>query len=250
MGDQLKSRFFKDMPSETRLVQLYMSKQTDVSKVLPAEWLEQAKAFYLVWLRNAANALNMGRRVSPNRSAKRKYNKVMLFDGLDEPLDADPPGAAETGAGSDSVIQEAKRWENLSRDRVQPFIDSKSGMLDEFKLLFSLRAEFPLHFHVFRRTAVHISAEANAEDTFSLAGSLSDDNTHTGPDFLSRLTRTNKNRKRCDPPAKSVLAKYLVKFHAPPANEDVQNLPTSDDDSDSHDGDDGGSDVEEEEEKN
>lgn len=121
-----------------------------------------------------------------------------------------------TGAGSDAVLLESILWGKLDKERVNLYRDPKTGSLNEFHLMFSLRKEFPLHFFVFRQTAVHVCSEANAEDTFSLSGSLSNENTHTGADFLACLTRINRNKRRYKPPAQVVLNKYIVKFRECP----------------------------------
>lgn len=115
-----------------------------------------------------------------------------------------PPLENAVGAGSDSVALEASLWAKLSKERIESFQDKTTGMINEFKLHFSLRSEFLLHFFVFRQTCVHIPHEANAEDTFSLSGSLSNDNGQTGSAFLSRLTRMARNRARFDPSSSQV----------------------------------------------
>lgn len=225
MTEQINQRFLQEMPSETRLVQLFMSKQAVMSANFPAEWVASAKGFYFVWLRNAADALNISTHVSPPRP-KKKSRTAYLFGGLgNEPGTPDNTAPAEeVGAGSDALMLEVSRWATLPSVKIEPFRIASSGMLDEFKLIFSLRNEFPLHFFVFRQTCVHIGHEANAEDTFSLSGSLSNENTHTGINFLSRLTRIRKNKKRFTPATYDVLNKYLDKFSKPKDGEDVQDM--------------------------
>lgn len=237
---QLDARFFQDMPSETRLVQLYMSKQADMSILLPPEWVASAKGFYLVWMRKAATALNLGTRISPPRPKKRSRTSY-LFDGLEGGVTNSPAGpeiVAESGAGSDVVQIEVVRWAAFPAAKIEPFRDPASGLVNEFKLMFSVRKEFPLNFFVFRQTCVHIGHEANAEDTFSLSGSLSNENGHTGIDFLSRLTRIQKNKERYKPLSKAVLDKYLGKFSKPKEGEDVEDVPESDNEGSSDEEDD------------
>lgn len=220
MIDQVDSRFLQAMPSVARLIQLYMSKQASMIALMPAEWVVTAKGFYLVWLRKAATALGASTRVSPPRPKKRSRTQH-LFDGLEEP--PSPVSPNDVGAGSDAVSLEASRWASLPQAKVDEFRD-RSGMVNEFQLHFAVRKEFPLHFFVFRQTVVHIPHEANAETTFSLSGSLSCDNTHTGVDFLSHLTRIARNKKIYKPPALVVLKKYLQKFRMPGSGEDVMDL--------------------------
>ena len=51
---QLNKRFFTIMPSEARLVQIFISKQVPASKVLAEAWLQTGEAHYLKWMRDAA----------------------------------------------------------------------------------------------------------------------------------------------------------------------------------------------------
>ena len=64
--------------------------------------------------------------------------------------------------------------------------------------------------------------EGNSENTFSLSGKLSNGNTHTEPDHLSRLVRINKNKGVCKPTHELLRRKYRMKFAASPEGEDVQ----------------------------
>lgn len=172
--EQLNKRFLTTMPSETRLVQLYMSKQAKAAKLLPEEWVQAAKAFYLVWLRKAAHS----RGAIPATGGANKKQKtaamqrMMLFDGLeeDDSVICAAVDATQDDDEADPVHLEVQKWSSLAHVRITPFVDPETGMLNEFKLLYSLRKEFPLHYTVFRQTCVHISNEANAEDTFSLSG--------------------------------------------------------------------------------
>lgn len=221
--EEIDSRFFQSMPSEARLVQLMMSKQANTN-VLPREWIDQGSAFYIAWLRRAADALKLATRVSPHRTAKKRISSN-LFDGIG--ADQHTPQSSSTvaadadatGAGSDIVVNEHRRWSALSQDIITPFVDQKTGMLNEYKLISSQKKEFPLHYFVFRQTCVHISHEANVESTFSLSGSLSHENTHTGFDFLSKATRIQRNKNNHMPSPKAIWEEYLSKFN----KEDVGN---------------------------
>ena len=96
------------------------------------------------------------------------------------------------------------------------------GLVDEFKLIFSVREELPLHTLLFKQVSSHLAHEGNAEETFSLSGKLSNDNTHTQPGFLATLVRINKNRSRCDPSASDILKGYKKKYgKLPELGEDV-----------------------------
>ena len=69
---------------------------------------------------------------------------------------------------------------------------------------------------LFKQVSAHLAHEGNAEETFSLAGRLSHDNTHTQPGFLSALVRTNKNRSAYDPPVKAILGQYKSEYRKLP----------------------------------
>ena len=89
-------------------------------------------------------------------------------------------------------------------------------------MLFSVRKELPLHALLFKQVSSHLAHEGNAEETFSLSGKLSNDNTHTQPGFLATLVRINKNRSRCDPSAPAILKGYKAKYgKLPELGEDV-----------------------------
>lgn len=57
----------------------------------------------------------------------------------------------------DVVTDEVKRWSLLSQDKVNEFIDGATGMLNEFALMYDVRALFPLHYLVFRQVSAHIA---------------------------------------------------------------------------------------------
>ena len=92
----------------------------------------------------------------------------------------------------------------------------EGGLLDEFKLLYAVRDEAPLHYALFKQVSSHLAHEGNAEETFSLSGKLSDRNGKTDPGFLSTITRVNKNRSRFDPSAELVLKAYKKKHRKVP----------------------------------
>lgn len=59
------------------------------------------------------------------------------------------------------------------------------------------------------------------------SGMLSNDNTHTGMTFLSRLTRIQRNKSQCNPATSLVLSKYLDKFSKPKLGDDVTEVDES-----------------------
>ncbi|KAL1530450.1 hypothetical protein AB1Y20_001353 [Prymnesium parvum] len=116
---ELTSRFLTDLPSETRLVQLYMSKQADMTKCFPPDWVTAAKSFYLVWLRKAASAFGVGTRVSPPRP-KKKQRVACLFDRLEEDVQQADPNPEDVGAGSNAIELEIQRWIQSNKCRLKP----------------------------------------------------------------------------------------------------------------------------------
>ena len=256
MVDQLTQRFFSVPPSEGRLVQAWMSKQMSAAKLLPEDWLETTEAFYYKWLRETAVMLGTAQRRSPPRKAQKKKRRTSGGGFFDEDTDSDENSAAVTaeeegGApANDVVLKEAACWKKIPPEAIDTFKD-KDGLVDEFKLLFSLREQFPIHFALFKRLAAHLCHEANAESTFSLSGGLSNSNTHTDPSFLSTCVRINKNKAVCNPASKVVFEAYRSKFGKVPDEnmvEDVEGAEgqeVSDDESEGEGGE-GGEDGEEE----
>ena len=85
-------------------------------------------------------------------------------------------GSLEAGAtsGEDFVIRYASTIE------IDDFVD-KDGIINEFALLYRLRTSFVLHYTIFKQVSSHLCHETNTEQTFSLAGDLSDDNGKMDP---------------------------------------------------------------------
>ena len=96
-------------------------------------------------------------------------------------------------------------WGNTPPHSPAPVTHKHMGLTleraDEYRFVFSVRAQFPLHYQLFKHFAADLPLESNAEETFSLSSKLSDDNGHTTSDFLSRLVRINSNRKVYNPAA-------------------------------------------------
>ena len=76
--------------------------------------------------------------------------------------------------------------------------------------MWHLKDSFPLHFVVFKQTAVHIPHEANVEQVFSTAGRLSD--AHQDPHHLATLTSIARNKKVYKPEAKKIFSRYFQKY--------------------------------------
>lgn len=211
MEQELKSRVFELSPSNTRLVQMYMSKQMPARLYLSEAQHATARSLYLTMLRNAVAIARLPTRSSPPRAAKKARltpSGGQLFRGLDSPSDdvQSPTTEPET---TDPVVDEMHRWQRLDIAAHKDCI-SGTGLLNEFKLLWKVRKEFPLHFIVFKQTASHLPHEGNVEQIFSAAGGLSDPN--MDPSFLAILTSVGRNKKASRPTTKSITEKYHELF--------------------------------------
>ena len=200
--EELESRFFVARPSNTRLVQCYMSKQRPIASYLPERMCTLAKTVYLSWIRRAAVIAGVAIRSSPPR---KKAKVAGVFRAAPSSSDA----VAESASEFDTVTDEIQRWKELAQDRIDPFIDDQ-GLINEFALIWHLKDTFPLHFVVFKQTAVHIPHEANVEQVFSTAGRLSD--THQDPRHLATLTSIARNRSVYQPDDKKLFSRYFQKF--------------------------------------
>ena len=221
--DQLDQRFVQKRFSDARLIAIFMSKQQSAAKVLSESNYAIAKGLYLKWLRQLVTVVTPAVRRSPRKKQKRD-----LFEGMSSDEDAPTPAPEE----SDQVRSEVRCWEGISPERTDVF-KGPDGLLDEFKLAYAVREEVPLHYLLFKQVNSHLGNEANAEDTFSLSGKLSNPNTKTGPGYLASLVRINKNRACLDPVSKVVLTAYKLKFRKlPTMGDDV----TDDEGSDAGDG--------------
>lgn len=253
---QIEQRFVIKRFSDARLVQIYLSKQTPASKVLSEDNLATARALYLKWLRALLPVLQLGIRSSPRK--KRKHRD--LFDGLDDSDSetnefAIDEGRDSSGDGADSssdrVVNEAADWADIPAEKVSSFKDAH-GIVDEFKLAYAYRKQLPIHYALFKQESLeselgqqmathivysnslephtlqvscHLAHEGNAEETFSLSGTLSNPNTKTDPGFLSKVVRVNQNRHCCSPKPNDILKAYKRKYKKLPLlGDDVEAL--------------------------
>ena len=80
--------------------------------------------------------------------------------------------------------------------------DTKTGLINEFELMYKVRSKFPLHYTVFKQVSAHMAHEANTVQLFSLAGNTSDpskDALH-----LARQCRVAKNKAVFMPSIKEI----------------------------------------------
>ena len=211
MITELNSRFFIERPSNSRMVQLHMSKQMRSTAWLPEAWRVLCETLYLSWLRKASNHLKSSTvqlRSSPNKRHKTTASSstsLVLFDEdeVEETL-------MMMDDDEDDVAVEVERWKSISPNTISAFKDKETGMLNEFAFMWAKRKEFPLHYFVFRQTASHLPHEGNVEQIFSLGGRLSDPNMN--PAYLAILVYIGMNSKVYMPPTKDIFQRYLRKF--------------------------------------
>lgn len=95
------------------------------------------------------------------------------------------------------------------------------------------------------QVSAHLGHEADAEDTFSLSGKLSNRNGKTTPGHLCTLTRVHRNSKIFKPLWQDILKAYMREYRKLPRLGDDVDDASDDDASDGGDG--GGSDGDGEE---
>lgn len=206
LKEELQSRCFNLRSSNSRMVQLYMSKQMDAKCMLTNSQYELARTLYLQWLRSANEIVKLPVREGSPRK-KQKSISPSLFRGAS--LVEGAPTARTPSDGFDPVTDEVERWERLDPDLYSEFIDA-GGLLNEFAMMWALRERFPLHFVVFKQTACHLPHEANVEMVFSRAGNLSDPN--MDPEFLAHLVMVLINKKSYKPSIDAIKDKYFELF--------------------------------------
>ena len=207
LKDELESRFFIARPSNTRLVQCYLSKQKPIENYMPPRMCTIAETLYKQWIRRAASIAGISIRSSPPRAKKAKVGGGVFRAAAPSP--AVSLGESAGALEFDTVTDEMQRWKDLSCNRIEPFTDEQ-GLINEFALMWNLRESFPLHYIVFKQTATHIPHEANVEQVFSLAGRLAD--VHRDPSHLSRMVMIARNKSVFKPEVKKLLSRYFQKF--------------------------------------
>jgi hypothetical protein len=111
------------------------------------------------------------------------------------------------------------------------FLNFNRSILNEFEMMWQLRILFPLHFVVFKKTACHLSSEANVEQVFSRTGQLSEVN--LDPDTLTDMVSIMVNKLAYKPSVKDIMDKYYEMFRGKSTNKkDFFNSPDSPEHSD------------------
>ena len=189
MAQELKLRFFVEVPSPARLVQAYMSKQLPMPDWAPQNWLSLAKATYTNWLRAAATISGVElTRPSPTRTHKLQKHRSGIFrsQGPKLPLltgDSEwatvaaelaqeasssmpaavpvHPSADGDWGGNDAMMDEMKRWASLDEKLVERVTDD-NGLVNEMQLMWEMREKFPLHYTVFKQVRKYSNSIADS----------------------------------------------------------------------------------------
>jgi hypothetical protein len=209
LSEDLTERMFlttpDSRPSESRLVQLFMSKQMPVESVLASPLIPTARALYIKWLHESAVVLRHDKekaRPSGNQARPPPPGKTSLFRAPAVPEDPVP-------VSDNAVAYEMQQWSELPRSVVDNFRDSQ-GILDEFALMSDQKSKFPIHCVVFERTAPHLASEADCETFFALTKGISDPNMF--PSMLRALSKISANVKILKPGWEQILERYYEKF--------------------------------------
>jgi hypothetical protein len=215
VASEMCDRFFPvgaGQPSDTRLIQIYMSKQMPAEFVLATPVLAQAKSCYLNALRDAAKANRSAPRSTPANRAKncdkrkRNMSETVCFFSRngEEECEADEDPALDT------VADEVRYWQDLSTALIKRHTCSETSLLNEFALVSEIRLKVPLHYFVFREVSAHLCHEGNSEQLFSISKGLADPNTN--PSFLRVMTKICANKKIYKPSHKRVWDRYQEKY--------------------------------------
>jgi hypothetical protein len=126
LKQELQTRCFTLRSSNSRMVQLYMSKQMVAKGMLTNDQYELARILYRQWLRKANSIVQLPTREG-STSKKQKMGGPSLFRGasLVEGLEGSPAARTQSD-GLDPVTDEIERWERLSLDSFSEFVDDGS----------------------------------------------------------------------------------------------------------------------------
>ena len=129
MQKQLQERCFDRKISNSRLVQVYMSKQPgmDAQKVLEHQYIT-AETLYKTYIREANDVVKLPTRQMSPRKTQKLSGGSRMFRGASS-LEGEVTDTVEF----DTVTDEIRRWSSLSADECQRFV--KDGVLNEFEMM-------------------------------------------------------------------------------------------------------------------
>ena len=215
MWDEIEDRLMTRAPSKSRMVQLYMSKQMDVTDAIPSEWANTAKAYYMAALRSAESTKQRKQRANTTRTSPRKHpgsqtqrSKGVRHVSLFQVQSGSPAGSL--GAALGTVAEEVKLWAATPQATVEAYRDPETELVNEFQLAYDMREKCPLHYFVFKQCGSHRGTEAKCEQIFSIAKHFTDPNMHPG--FLRHLVKLSANKAKYKPSWQQVWKLYQSKF--------------------------------------
>ena len=99
------------------------------------------------------------RRSPPREAKKRRLSAGGRFFAQDSDSDQNEDGYDVEGMGAenDVILLEIAAWKKFNPDNIEDFKDG-DGLLDEYKLTYSVRHQFPLHYSLFKRLAARTCA--------------------------------------------------------------------------------------------
>jgi hypothetical protein len=109
---------------------------------------------------------------------------------------------------SDPVASEIAAWKNIPTSTLEAH--TTGGMLNQFSLMSSLSAVFPLHKEVFKQNVATLPTEANIERAFSASLAFSDPNMDA--ETLTLFTYLDANLKWYDITVEEVKNKWREKY--------------------------------------
>jgi hypothetical protein len=180
LAEELRVRLFDPgdrRPTNSRLVQLYMSKQDPTRACTQPAWLPIAEAEYEKMLRQAEALVEgpdlVGREplalppsLHPRKPRLTRARRACLAEAVGSRRVRQPGCSRQR---RDAVTAEIIKWEAMSQETINKFM-APSGLVNECALLYAVKAEYPLHYRVFKQLAGHLPHEANTDRADFLRG--------------------------------------------------------------------------------
>ena len=117
----------------------------DAQKVLEHQYIT-TETLYKTYIREANDVVKLPTRQMSPRKTQKLSGGSRMFRGASA-LEGEVTDTAEF----DTVTDEIRRWSSLSADEYQRFVED--GVLNEFEMMWQLRALFPLHLRCENRPA-------------------------------------------------------------------------------------------------
>ncbi len=131
MQKQLQESCFDQKISNSRLVQVYMSKQPgmDPQKVLEDQYIT-GETLYRTYIRESNDVVKLPTRQMSPRKTQILSGGSRMFCGVST-LESEVTESPEF----DAVTDEIRRWSSLSEDESKWFVTTEDGVLNEFEMM-------------------------------------------------------------------------------------------------------------------